>query len=92
MASSYLLTLSVLLLVGGRFADLYGRRRMFTAGLVLYAAFAGLVAVSPSGGFMVVVRGLQGAAGAILIPTTLALINAVFPAEERGRAIGIWAA
>ncbi len=92
VASSYLLTLSVLLLVGGRFADLYGRRRMFTVGLVLYAVFAGLVAVSPSGGFMVVMRGLQGAAGAILIPTTLALINAVFPAEERGRAIGTWAA
>jgi EmrB/QacA subfamily drug resistance transporter len=92
VVSGYLLTLSSLLLVGGRICDIYGRRRMFRIGLVSYAALAALAALSPSGGVLVAARALEGVAGAMLVPTTLALINAVFPAEERGKAIGTWAA
>lgn len=92
IASSYLLTLSALLLVGGRLSDLYGRRRMFRIGLGAYALLAGLAALAPNGGFLIAARALQGVAGALLVPTTLALINAVYPPEERGKAIGTWAA
>ena len=92
VASGYLLTLSALLLVGGRLADVFGRRRMFRTGLVLYAVLAGLAALSPNGGFLIAARALQGVAGAVLVPTTLALINSVYPPEERGKAIGTWAA
>ena len=92
VVSGYLLTLSALLLVGGRLSDLFGRRRMFRIGLVLYTALAGLAALSPSGGFLIAARALQGVAGAVLVPTTLALINSVYPPEERGKAIGTWAA
>lgn len=91
VASGYLLTLSVLLLIGGRLADLYGRRRMFLIGLASYATLAALAGLAPSGLTLTAIRAIQGIAGALLVPTTLALINAVFPAEERGRAIGIWA-
>jgi len=92
VASGYLLTLSALLLVGGRLADLFGRRRMFRLGLVLYAVLAGLAALAPNGGYLIASRALQGVAGAVLVPTTLALINAVYPPDERGKAIGTWAA
>lgn len=92
VASAYLLSLSVLLLVGGRLADLFGRKRLFVIGLGAYAAIATSAALAPSGGFLIAARALQGVAGALLVPTTLALINANFPASERGRAIGTWAA
>ena len=91
VASGYLLTLSVLLLIGGRLADIFGRRRMFLYGLAAYAALAALAGLAPSGLALVGIRSVQGIAGAVLVPTTLAIINAVFPPDERGRAIGIWA-
>jgi EmrB/QacA subfamily drug resistance transporter len=92
VASAYLLTLSVLLLVGGRLSDLFGRRRMFLTGLAAYAVLATLAGLSPNGGVLIAVRAVQGVAGAMLVPTTLALINATFPPNERGVAIGRWAA
>jgi EmrB/QacA subfamily drug resistance transporter len=92
VASGYLLTLSALLLVGGRLSDLYGRRRMLRIGLVAYAGLSALAALSPNGYVLIAARALQGVAGAVLVPTTLALINAVYPPSERGKAIGTWAA
>jgi len=92
IASAYLLTLSALLLVGGRLADIYGRRRIFRLGLLAYAGLASLAALAPNGAVLIGARALQGVAGALLVPTTLALINSVFPPDERGRAIGTWAA
>jgi EmrB/QacA subfamily drug resistance transporter len=86
------LVLSVLLLVGGRLADIFGRKRLFTTGLWAYALLAFATAAAPSPAWLILFRGLQGAAGALLVPTTLALINATFPPEERGKAIGTWAA
>lgn len=91
VASAYLLTLSILLLAGGRLADIFGRRRMFLSGLALYALLAAAAGLSPNGAVLIAVRALQGAAGAVLVPTTLALINATYPPEERGAAIGAWA-
>jgi EmrB/QacA subfamily drug resistance transporter len=91
VASGYLLTLSALLLVGGRLADIFGRRRMYRIGLVSYAVLSGVAALSPNGYFLIAARALQGVAGAVLVPTTLALINAVYPPAERGKAIGTWA-
>jgi EmrB/QacA subfamily drug resistance transporter len=92
VASAYLLTLSALLLVGGRLADVFGRRRMFLAGLAAYVVLAIAAGLSPNGTVLVAVRALQGVAGAVLVPTTLALISAAFAPHERGRAIGTWAA
>lgn len=92
VASGYLLTLSALLLVGGRLADVFGRRRMWRIGLVAYALLSVVAAISPNGLFLIAARTLQGVAGAVLVPTTLALINAAFPPAERGKAIGTWAA
>lgn len=92
VASAYLLTLSTLLLVGGRLADIHGRRRAFLAGLVAYAVFAVAAALAPGATTLVIARALQGVAGALLVPTSLALVNASFPREMRGRAIGTWSA
>ena len=92
VASGYLLTLSALLLVGGRFADLFGRRRMFMTGLTAYVVLASVAGLAPSGLVLIGARALQGVAGAMLVPTTLALISAAYPPGQRGRAIGTWAA
>jgi EmrB/QacA subfamily drug resistance transporter len=92
VASGYLLTLSALLLVGGRLSDIFGRRRMFRLGLVAYAVVSVFAALAPNGAWLIAARALQGVAGAVLVPTTLALINSVYPPSERGKAIGTWAA
>lgn len=92
VASSYLLTLSALLLAGGRLGDLWGRRRLLRVGTAAYAVIAIAAALSPNAPVLTLLRGAQGVAGALLVPTSLAIINAVFPPKERGRAIGQWAA
>ncbi|MBE0477067.1 MAG: MFS transporter [Coriobacteriia bacterium] len=92
VASAYLLTVSTLLLVGGRLADVYGRRRLFMSGLAAYAVFSVAVALSPAASFLIGARAMQGVAGAMLVPTSLALVNATFPRRSRGRAIGVWSA
>jgi EmrB/QacA subfamily drug resistance transporter len=92
VVEAYLLTLSALILVGGSFGDLFGRRRVFAWGVATFGAFSLLCAVSPSGEFLVGARALQGIAGAMLVPNTLALIMDTFPEDERGAAIGSWTA
>lgn len=92
VVEAYLLTLSALILVGGSFGDLFGRRRVFAFGVGAFGICSVLCAVSPSGAFLVIARGLQGIAGAMLVPNTLALIMDTFPEEERGGAIGSWTA
>ncbi|HEY1595995.1 MAG TPA: MFS transporter [Thermoleophilaceae bacterium] len=92
VVEAYLLTLSALILVGGSFGDLFGRRRVFALGVGAFGICSLLCAVSPSGGFLIVARGLQGIAGAMLVPNTLALIMDTFPEDERGAAIGSWTA
>jgi EmrB/QacA subfamily drug resistance transporter len=92
VVEAYLLTLSALILVGGSFGDLFGRRRVFTIGVGAFGLCSLLCAVSPSATFLVLARALQGIAGAMLVPNTLALIMDTFDEDERGAAIGSWTA
>jgi EmrB/QacA subfamily drug resistance transporter len=92
VANSYLLTLSALILVSGSLADLYGERRVFTLGVGGFGVASLLCALAPTVELLVVARALQGVAGALLTPASLAIIVAVFPESERGAAIGSWTA
>jgi EmrB/QacA subfamily drug resistance transporter len=65
---------------------------VFMAGLTAFGAMSALCALAPTPELLIVARGLQGAAGSLLVPSSLALITAIFPAEERGKAIGTWTA
>jgi len=86
----YLLTLGSLVLVGGALGDLLGKRRVFLVGTVLFAVASALCGLAPNLPSLVAARMLQGAAAALLVPTSLALLNAVFSGDDRGRAIGAW--
>ena len=92
VANGYLLTLGSLILVGGSLGDLYGERNVFALGVGAFGAASALCAVSPSIGFLVAARALQGVAGALLVPSSLAVIVNTFGASERGGAIGTWTA
>ncbi|HSK18456.1 MAG TPA: MFS transporter [Longimicrobiales bacterium] len=87
----FLLTLGALILLGGALGDVFGRGRIFTLGAVGFAVTSVLVAVAPGIGTLITLRLLQGAAGAMLVPNSLALLETVFAEDERGRAIGQWA-
>jgi EmrB/QacA subfamily drug resistance transporter len=87
----YLLTLGALILLGGSLGDVFGRGRIFIVGLIGFAVTSVLAALAPSFGILIVLRLLQGAAGALLVPNSLALLETVFAEDERGRAIGQWA-
>lgn len=89
--TAYLLMLGSLLVIGGALGDRFGRRRMFVAGLVGFAATSMLCGVAPSSGFLIGARCLQGLTAALLVPGSLAIIAATFEGEDRGRAIGAWA-
>ncbi len=92
VVEAYLLTLASLLLVGGSLGDLLGRRRVFSAGLIGFGACSLLCAIAPSSTFLIGARAIQGVAGALLVPSTLALIVDTFPEHERAAAIGSWTA
>jgi EmrB/QacA subfamily drug resistance transporter len=89
--NAYLLTLSSLLILAGALSDYYGRRRMFLFGLLGFGATSVLCGLAPTMETLVLFRILQGAAGAMLVPGSLALITANFSGEEQGRAFGVWA-
>ena len=90
--NSYLLTLSALILVSGSLADIYGERRIFTLGVLGFGITSVLCAIAPTIETLVAARALQGVSGALLTPSALAVIIAVFPERERGAAIGSWTA
>lgn len=92
VVEAYMLTLVSLLLVGGSLGDQFGRRRMFVFGLVGFGATSALCAVSPTVEFLVGARALQGIAGALLVPGSLAIVAATFEGEARGKAVGTWTA
>jgi EmrB/QacA subfamily drug resistance transporter len=93
VVSSYLLTLAGLLLVGGRLADVYGRRRVFLLGLTVFTLSSLAAGLAGSGGMLIASRAIQGIGAALLMPATLAIIVAAFSdIRERNMAIGIWAA
>jgi EmrB/QacA subfamily drug resistance transporter len=89
--NAYLLSLSSLLILAGALTDFFGRRRMFAIGLVGFGATSVLCGLAPNMELLVLFRILQGAAGAMLVPGSLALITANFSGEEQGRAFGVWA-
>jgi EmrB/QacA subfamily drug resistance transporter len=91
-ANAYLVTLGSLLLIGGSLGDLFGERRMFAVGVGGFGVTSVLCAVAPTIESLVVARALQGVFGALLTPAALAVIVAVFPPDERGRAVGAWTA
>jgi EmrB/QacA subfamily drug resistance transporter len=91
VANGYFVTLSALLILAGALSDYFGRRRMFAIGLVGFAATSLLCGIAPTMEFLIVCRTLQGAAGAVLVPGSLAIITASFQGEEQGRAFGLWA-
>jgi EmrB/QacA subfamily drug resistance transporter len=90
--NGYLLTLGSLILIGGSLGDLFGERRVFALGVAGFGVASLGCALSPSIGVLVAARAVQGMAGALLVPSSLAVIVNTFPAAERGRAIGSWTA
>jgi EmrB/QacA subfamily drug resistance transporter len=92
VVEAYLLTLSSLLLLGGSLGDVLGRRRVFTVGLLAFGACSLACALAPSAPVLIVARALQGIGGALLVPSTLALIVDHFEPDERAAAIGTWTA
>ncbi|MEP6751250.1 MAG: MFS transporter [Candidatus Dormiibacterota bacterium] len=88
--TGYLLSLSTLLILAGALTDAYGRRRMFMFGLAGFGLMSALCGLAPNLETLVVLRVLQGVAGAFLVPGSLALITAGFDGPLRGRAFGIW--
>jgi EmrB/QacA subfamily drug resistance transporter len=91
-ANAYLLALSSLILIGGSLGDLLGVRRVFIAGVVGFGITSVICALAPTIEVLVLARGLQGVAGALLTPSALAVIVATFPTPERGKAVGQWTA
>ena len=92
LVDAYLLTLGSLLLVGGSLGDLFGARRLFLIGIITFGLTSILCAAAPDGTLLILARGLQGVAGALLTPAGLAVIASTFSGEERGAAIGAWTA
>jgi EmrB/QacA subfamily drug resistance transporter len=90
--NAYLLSLSALLILAGALADAYGRRRLFVIGLAGFGLASVLCGFAPNMEALIVFRIVQGAAGALLVPGSLALLTHTFEGSERGRAFGLWAA
>ncbi len=92
VSNAYLLALGSLILVGGSLGDIYGERRIFALGVGGFGLLSLACAVAPTIETLIAARALQGAAGALLTPSSLAIIVAAFPPKERGAAIGSWTA
>jgi EmrB/QacA subfamily drug resistance transporter len=92
VSNAYLLALGSLILVGGSLGDVFGERRVFSIGVAGFGVVSLFCAVAPSIGVLIASRALQGAFGALLTPSALAVIVAAFPRDERGGAIGSWTA
>ena len=90
IVTGYTLTLAGLLLVAGALGDRYGRRRVFVVGVVWFALASLLCGLAPNAGVLIAARTLQGVGAALLTPSSLAILEATFVPEDRGRAIGAW--
>ncbi len=90
--NGYNIVFAAFLVAAGRFADVFGRRRIFTTGVVLFTAASVLCAVAPSLTVLIAMRGVQAAGAALLVPASLALVVEAFPAERRAHAVGLWGA
>jgi EmrB/QacA subfamily drug resistance transporter len=93
IVSGYILVFASLLLAGGRLADVYGRKRLFAIGLVIFTAASLVAGLAGSADVLVGARAVQGLGAALLTPTTLAIISATYPdPRERNMAVGVWSA
>jgi EmrB/QacA subfamily drug resistance transporter len=90
--SAYAIVMAALLVPAGRLADLLGRKRLFMGGLITFVGASALCAAAPGPGWLIAARTLQAAGGAILMPTSLALLLAEFPPKQRALAVAVWSA
>jgi EmrB/QacA subfamily drug resistance transporter len=90
IVEAYALLLASLVLVGGALGDRLGRKRVFSAGAVLFALASVTCGFAPDATLLTVARGVQGVGGALLVPGSLALVSAAYPEKTRGAAIGVW--
>jgi EmrB/QacA subfamily drug resistance transporter len=91
IVNAYVLTLGALMLVGGAAGDRFGRRRVCIAGIVLFTLASVWCGLAVNSSMLIAARATQGVGGALLVPSSLAIISASFPERQRGRAIGTWA-
>jgi EmrB/QacA subfamily drug resistance transporter len=89
--NAYTLTFAVLLVTGGRLGDIFGRRRMFIFGVMVFGLASLAIGFAPNDGALVAFRAVQGIGAAFMMPATLSIITQAFPPHERGTAIGTWA-
>ena len=92
ISNGYMLFLSSLILLGGAAGDRFGLRNMFGLGIVVFVAASLVCAIAPTPLVLVIARAVQGAGAAFMVPGSLAIIAKAYPRDERGKAIGIWAA
>ena len=92
VVNAYTLMLGALILIGGALGDRIGRKRVFAAGIAIFAVASLLCGLAPNAAILIAARAVQGIGAALLVPQSLAIIAASFPREVRGRAIGLWAA
>ncbi len=88
--NGYVLVFAVLLVTLGRFGDLYGRRRLFVGGMIVFTLASLACGLAPSIGALIACRVVQGAGASAMMPGTLSIIPTVFPPERRGAAMGVW--
>ncbi len=90
VVEAYALCLAALILVGGTLGDHYGRRRVFSIGVALFAASSAWCGLAPDATMLIIARAVQGIGAALMVPGSLALLSSSFDEAQRGRAIGIW--
>ncbi len=90
--NAYALVLAVLLITAGRLGDLFGQRKMFVIGIVVFTLASAACGLAPNAAALIAFRAVQGLGAAILVPQTLAILTMVFPPERRGAAFGVWGA
>jgi EmrB/QacA subfamily drug resistance transporter len=92
VVNAYVLVLAVLLITAGRLGDLRGQRTLFVAGVVVFTLASLACGLAPNPTLLIAFRAVQGIGAAMLMPQTMAIIIATFPADRRGTALGIWGA
>jgi EmrB/QacA subfamily drug resistance transporter len=92
VVEAYTLVLSAMILVGGAIGDLYGRRRVFSIGIVIFALASLGCGLAPDAEILILARGVQGFGAALMMPGSLAIVSASFPRDRQGDAIGLWSA
>ncbi|MEA2316799.1 MAG: hypothetical protein QOD44_988, partial [Solirubrobacteraceae bacterium] len=89
--NAYTLSFAVLLVTGGRLGDIFGRRRVFLFGVIVFALSSAFIGFSQTDAWLIAGRAAQGVGAAFMMPATLSIISNAFPPQERGKAIGTWA-